>query len=159
MRKYLVCAGIIAAVLVCAPIASAGGPNGGWGKGLLSETLEFYEGSAAVADGYMFWASDTVDFIYDFHGYYLDEGVVYYLICFEQAGDEEPEEFTVIGSASVCDDPLMLGVHIKGVMDWSVMDGATVCLVPDSWEGLELGGSDSWTPDEYLMSSETVNLG
>lgn len=157
LKKYLISAGIIAAVLVCAPIAYAGGPNGGWGKGLLSETLMFYEGSAEVADGYMYWNPDSADFIYDFHGYYLDDGTVYSLICYEQAGAEGPEEFSVIGSASVCINIEMLGVHIKGVIDSPTLDGATFCLVPNSWEGL--GGSDSWTPDEYLMSSETVSFG
>ncbi|MCJ2532887.1 MAG: hypothetical protein LN411_03060 [Candidatus Thermoplasmatota archaeon] len=157
MRKYLISAGIIAAVLVCAPIASAGGPNGGWGKGLLSETLLLYEGSAEVADGYLYWIPDSADFTYDFHGYNLDDGTVYYLICFEGAGDEEPEVFTVIGSASVdmCLEDAS-GVHIKGVMDWPMMDDATVCLVPGSWQELE--GSDPWTPDDYLISSETVDL-
>jgi len=156
LRKYLISAGIIAAVLVCAPIASAGGPNGGWGKGLLSEALPF-ESYATDAEGCMYWglSSDSNDVIYDFHGYYLDEGIVYYLICFEGAGDEEPVDITVLGSASVdmCLEDAS-GVHIKGVMDSSTMIGATVCLVPDSWAV----GSGPWTQDEYLISSGTVDF-
>ena len=156
MRKYLISAGIIAAVLVCAPIASAGGPNGGWGKGLLSETLPF-ESYATDAEGCMYWglSPDSDDVIYDFHGYYLDKDTIYYLICYEEADELiGPEEFHELGSASVCDDTVMLGVHIKGVMDSSTMIGATVCLVPDSWAV----GSGPWTPDEYLISSGTVDF-
>lgn len=143
-------------MLVCAPIVSAGGPNGGWGKGLLSETLLLYEGSATVADGYLYWIPDSADFTYDFHGYYLDDGTVYYLICFEEAGDTGPEVFTVIDSRLVNPDCEWDGVHIKGVTDWPMMEDATVCLVPETWNGV--GGSEPWTPDEYLMSSETVDL-
>ena len=157
LRKYLIPAGIIAAVLMCAPVVAAGGPNGGWGKGLLSETLLLYEGSAEVADGFFYWSPDTADFIYDFHGYYLDQGTVYYLICFEEAGEDGPEVFLELGSANVCTNIEMLGVHIKGVMDWPMLEDATVCLVPESWE--RVGGTEPWTPGEYLISSETVDLG
>lgn len=156
MRKSLITAGFAVGALMILPTAFAGGPNGGWGKGLLSSTLDFYVGSAEDPTGFMYWNPVTDDFIYDFHGYYLESGTVYYLICYEEADEEGPDDFLQLGSAAVCTDPVMLGVHIKGVIEWPSMDDVTVCLVPETWEGLD--GDDPWAPDEYLMSQDTIDL-
>ena len=152
LRRYLISIAVIAGMLAIAPLASAG-PNGGWGKGLLSETLLFYVGTAEEADGFMYWNPDGAEFKYDFHGYYLESGVVYYLICYEGEPDDEPAEFVELGWCPVCDYG---GVHIKGVMPWPGLEDATVCLVPETYEGF--GGSEPWSPEDYLMSDGTVDL-
>ena len=154
VRKCLIIVGTIAAALMFASSASAAGSNGVWGKGSLSETLLFDQVSSDVTEGYLYWNSDLSQFVYDFHGYYLETGVVYSLVCFEGTGDEEPSDFTELGSASVCE---YLGVHIRGAIDWSLLEDAPmICLVPDTWTGL--GGSDAWTPDEYLMAEGPIDL-
>ena len=149
LRRYLMCAAVIAVMLAIAPMVSAG-PKGGWGKGLLSETLLF---TAEEAYGYMYWNPYGSDFQYDFHGRCLEAGVVYYLICYEGDPGAEPAVFLELGWCPVCAKG---GVHIKGVMSWPGLDDATVCLVPETYEGL--GGSEPWSPDDYLMADDTVDL-
>lgn len=153
LRRYLMCAAVIAVMLAIAPMVSAG-KNGGWGKGLLSDTLLFYVGTAEEPGGYMYWSPDTSEFKYDFHGYYLESGVVYYLICYEGEPGEEPAGFTQLGWCPACID--YEGVHIKGVMDWPGLEDVTVCLVPESYEGV--GGSDPWSPDDYQIADGTIDL-
>lgn len=156
MRRVLLMASVaIAMIMAIAPAVSAGGGNSNskWGKGVLSETVLLFEEGADVPTGYLYWSPSTPDFVYDFHGYELDTGTLYTLICFE--GDGEPASFVNLGSMYPCD--LYLGVHIKGAVAWPGWDeDATVCLVPDSWEGL--GGSDPWTPDEYLMPDTLIDI-
>lgn len=133
-----------------APAVMAG-PNGGWGKGLLSETLLFYVGEAEELSGYMYWNPETTDFIYDFHGYYLDEGTYYYLVAFEGSAESEPVDFVLLGSKAACE---YVGVHIKGIMAWPDLTGATLCLVPET---SSLFGGDEWAPETYQVSG-LVNL-
>lgn len=123
------------------------GPNGGWGKGLLSETLLFYVDDSDVASGYMYWSPETADLQYDFHGYYLDVGTTYHLIAYEGSPEDEPGDFTPLGSAVACD---YLGVHIKGTVEWPDLVDATVCLVPGTYEGF--GGDDGWMPETYPVA-------
>jgi len=142
---------LVAGVLAVAPLVSAG-QNGGWGKGLLSDTLLFSVDSAAEPAGYMYWSPDTPDFKYDFHGYYLDVGTVYYLICYEGEPLDEPTGgFVDLGWCPACSEG---GVHIKGEIAWPGFEDATVCLVPESY----IYGSEPWSPSEYQMSDGTIDL-
>jgi len=137
---------MLVALVMLAPAVSAG-PNGGWGKGLLSETLLFCVGDSDVPSGYMYWSPETADFVYDFHGYYLDAGTVYYLIAFEGDPAEAPGEYTLLGTGVACD---LNGLHIKGVVAWPCLEAATVCLVPDTYSGF--GGEDDWMPETYQVA-------
>lgn len=151
MRMYLLAAVMMASVVAIAPAVSAGGST--WGKGVLTETLEFSQGSGN-AIGYLYWSPETTDFVYNFHGYYLEEDTLYTLICFE--GDQEPQQFLSLGAKYPCTE-INEGVHMKGIVPWPEWDeGATICLVPDTWEGL--GGSEPWTPEDYLMPAELIEL-
>ena len=145
LKKCLVAFALLIATFVLLPAVSAG-PNGGWGKGLLSETLLLYVDDSDVPSGYLYWSPKTADFQYDFHGYYLDVGTTYYLIAYEGLPGEEPVDYTELGSGVACE---YLGVHIKDVVAWPHIDGATVCLVPDTYEGF--GGDDDWMPDTYQV--------
>lgn len=146
LKKYVIALVMLVAMFMLAPAVSAG-PNGGWGKGLLSETLEFCVGDSNVPSGFMYWSPETADFMYDFHGYYLDASTCYYLIAYGGSPDDEPTEPLELGSMVVCE---YLGVHIKGAIDWPDLTGATVCLVPDTYSGF--GGEDDWMPDTYQVA-------
>lgn len=146
MRMYVMALAAVVAVLMLAPAVSAG-PNGGWGKGLLSETMLFYVGDSDTPSGYMYWNPETDDFKYDFHGYDLAAGAVYYLIAFEGQPDETPDDYVVLGQATACD---YLGVHIKGIIAWPGLADATVCLVPDTYA--DFGGTDDWMSETYLVA-------
>ncbi len=141
---------LIAGVLSIAPAVSAG-QNGGWGKGLLSETLLFYVDSTGDPAGYMYWNPDGSEFQYDFHGYSLVAGTVYYLICYEGEPLDEPAEFVDLGWCPACVEG---GVHIKGEMAWPGLEDATVCLVPESY----IDGSASWDSSKYQISEDAIDL-
>jgi hypothetical protein len=156
LRRYAIAAGVIATVLICAPLVAAKGPGGGWGKGLLSLDVPFtYGGEPGIAGGYMYWAPDMSEvFMYDFHGWDLDQNTVYYLIYFYTAVEEEPEVFEKLGSMNTADCEYGIGVHIKGFADPpDVTTGLNFCLVPDDW--MDLGGT--WHHEDYLMA-KNVNL-
>ncbi|UCE81160.1 MAG: hypothetical protein JSV94_01650 [Methanobacteriota archaeon] len=153
IKKCITVAVLTATMLAMAPLVSAG-PNGGWGKGLLSETpLLFYVGDADDPAGYMYWYvnSETDELKYDFHGYYLEVGMVYYLIYYDgEPGEDPDDEFDSLGSKVACDYE---GVHIKGVESWPEIDGKTICLVPESY----VTGSDPWTPSEYQIPKTVIS--
>lgn len=154
MRKCLMASAVLVAAVMMAPVVSAG-PGGGWGKGLLSETLEFCVGESNVPDGFMYWSPETGDFIYDFHGYYLDVGVVYYLIAFEGDPSVAPDDYVLLGAREACD---LNGVHIKGIISpWPGLLAATVCLVPNSYEGF--GGDEGWMPSTYQLAGPVDLVG
>ena len=157
MRGFIPAAAVVALVAL-APVVAAGGgggPNGGWGKGLLSETLAF-DCETTISTGYMYWIPEASDLIFDFHGYELEADVVYHLICF--VGDEgsEPADFVELGAKWTCVVEDCYGVHIKGEVPWPGLTDATVCLVPDSY--WQFGGDAEWKPGTYLVSVETVDL-
>jgi len=141
---------LVAGVLAIAPLVSAG-QNGGWGKGLLSNTLLFHVDSADEPAGYMYWSPDTPDFKYDFHGYYLDVGTVYYLICYAGEPLDEPDNPVDLGWCPACSEG---GVHIKGEITWPELEDATICLVPESY----MDGSEDWNSSEYQISEDTIDL-
>jgi len=146
LRKCLIALALLVSVLMMAPAVSAG-PNGGWGKGLLSETLMFYVDDSDVVSGYMYWSPETALFQYDFHGYYLDAGTTYHLIAFEGDAEDGPGDYVSLGSVMACE---YLGVHIKGAIAWPCFTEATVCLVPETYEGF--GGTDDWMPETYEVA-------
>lgn len=140
MKACIIAVALAVAMLALAPLASAG-PNGGWGKGLLSATVDF-DANVVGVSGYMYYCPDATEFIFDFHGYGFTDDVTYDLICYE----DTPDEYTLLGSAGIClECPTGDGVHIKGTLtQWPEMDDATVCLVSGS--------------TVYLTSSESVDL-
>jgi hypothetical protein len=151
LRRYAIAAGVIATVLICAPLVAAKGPGGGWGKGLLSSSVSFsYVGEPTVAGGYMYWAPDMSEvFMYDFHGWDLDQNTVYYLIYFYTDVDEEPGVYEKLGSMNTADCENEIGVHIKGLADPpDVTEGLNFCLVPDAW--MDFGGA--WDHENYLIA-------
>lgn len=148
IRTYLIVAALVVAMVAVAPAAAAGGGNSKWGKGLLSETLLFP--GADQTSGIMFWSPETPEFVYDFHGYYLELGTYYTLICFEEEG--EPGAYLDLGSKYPCDDEYD-GVHIKGLIPWPCYDNdAIICLVPDTWTGF--GGTEPPT----LIAEQLIDI-
>ncbi len=152
MRKYAIAAGLIATVLICAPLVAAKGPGGGWGKGLLSESVTFTVEEPTGAEGDMFWSPDVTEvFVFDFHGLYLEEDTLYYLIYYYTADEDGPDEYEILGSMDTEYCEIGTGVHVKGTADPPpVLTGLTFCLVPESW--MDLGGD--WTPEEYLIAED-----
>ena len=147
IRKCLLVAAAIVVMVAVASSVSANAGNSKWGKGMLSESL-FFSGESPTS-GFMSWSPDTPEFVYDFHGYYLEEGAQYTLVCYE--GDGEPDDFIDLGSSYPCDE--YDGVHIKGVIAWpDYEDMATICLVPDTWTGF--GGTEPAT----LTADELIDL-
>jgi len=160
VRGFLPAAVVVALVAV-APVVAAGGgggggPNGGWGGGLLSESLLFDCDETALSTGFMKWSPDFANLVFDFHGYELEEDMIYHLICFEGDESTEPAEFTELGARITCVVLVCYGVHIKGEVPWPGLTDATVCLVPDSCE--LFGGGVEWNSDMYLVSVGTADL-
>lgn len=148
MKKYLIASAALVSLLMLAPAVSAGGANGGWGKGLLSETMLFYVDDSVDPSGYMYWNPEAAEFVFDFHGYGVDAVVRYYLIAYEGTAAEEPVEFVVLDSRFSCEDG---NVHIKDSVAWPYLAGAVVCLVPQTYVGF--GGSDGWMPETYMVAA------
>lgn len=130
-------------MVAVAPAVTAGGGNSKWGKGVLSETVLFP--GDGVSSGIMYWSPTTPAFVYDFHAYYLEEGTLYTLVCFEE--DAEPGTYLNLGSKYACEEEVA-GVHIKGSIEWPCFDSdAAICLVTDSWFS---GGDPILTPDHLI---------
>jgi hypothetical protein len=152
------------AVMMFAPLVSAGGGNGGgngggsgngnWGNRVLPETLAFetmasdpYEDSY----GYMNWSSALAEFKFDFHGYNVVDGV-YYTLTYTTGGSPEAGDLVLgWGTASICDLG-MTRVHIKGTIAWPGVPGATLHLVGYP----QVGDEYVFTP--VLEASDPIDL-
>jgi hypothetical protein len=143
IRKYLLVAALVAAMVAVAPAVTAGGGNSKWGKGLLSETVLFLGDGAS--SGRLYWSPTTPAFVYDFHALYLEEDTLYTLVCFEE--DAEPGTYLNLGSKYACEEDFA-GVHIKGSIEWPCYDSyAAIYLVTDSWFS---GADPILTPDHLI---------
>ena len=112
---------------------AAAGPNGGWGKGLLSVSVSFDPEDSAY--GYMNYCPDSTEFIFDFHAQGIPDGVDYTLICYQ----DSPEDPFPLGTPRTGQYECTDGIHIKETLwPWPGMNSATVLLVsgdldPDDW--------------------------
>ena len=125
MRVCIAAVALVTMMLALSASVSAS-PKGTWGKGVLSETVEFTASDPALS-GYMYYCPDSVEFIFDFHGYGFTEDVKYSLICYE----DDPAESFELGSGRICKNcPTGDGIHIKDILtSWPGMSDATICLV------------------------------
>jgi hypothetical protein len=139
LRKTTMAIALSVAVIMFAPLVSAGGGNGNgspngngnWGNKDLPMTVDF----ATIASdpyedayGWMNWSAALADFKFDFHGYNVVEGVYY---CLTYTTDEAPVAGDPVlgwGTAVLCDNDLVR-VHIKGEIAWPNVVGATLNLV------------------------------
>ena len=120
-------------MMAFASTASAG-PNGGWGKGLLSVYVPFNSDNSDYT-GYMNYCPDSTEFIFDFHAFGVPDGMEYTLICYQDLPEDPFPLGTPRTGQYVCTD----GIHIKDtLLSWPGMNSATVLLVsgdldPDDW--------------------------
>jgi len=155
------------AVVMLAPIVSAGGGNGNgspngngnWGNKDLPLTVDFLgieDGLCEDAFGWMNWSATSDVFKFDFHGYDVLEASggenVYYTLTYT-TGEAPAAGDPVLGwgTAAMCDNG-MVRVHIKGEVAWPDVVGATLNVI-----GYPLvDGLYEWT--SALESVEPIDL-
>lgn len=140
MKACVAAVALIVTMLALAVSVSAG-PKGGWGKGLLSETVEFTADGEGES-GNMSYCPDAAEFQFNFHGLYFADDHYYSLICYE----DDPADGVLLGSAGVCQYCEDGGVHIKDTWEsWPGIEAATIILVDEE-------------SVVYLTSTTTVDL-
>ena len=128
MRACIAAVALVAMMLALASSVSAGS-NGKWGKGLLSEQVEFEPTSDPALSGDMNYCPDSGEFIFDFHAQGFTNDVKYSLICY----NDDSEIPFLLGYGRICSSPECPdedGIHIRDTLaSWPGIIDATICLV------------------------------